>query len=796
MDHGLEADNSVYRLLVEHSQAAIYLLSPEGNFEYVSPSCCRLAGLEASQLLGANFRPFVHPADLDYCLEMFRNAQRTRKAQTQYEYRVIRSDGSLRTIRTVLVPVIDAQGELRQFVGNSIDITEEEDARAQAERLSCLARLTESGVVCTDKDFKINWVNDAFLRQTGYKEAEVLGRSPLFQTGALTGVGKIAEHEEKVARQEAFSDDIHIYKKSGESYYVHLNAMPIYDRKGKFAGYIGLQTDLTERLAIETQLRQLNEQLSEALWEAAEASRAKSEFVANMSHEIRTPMTAIIGIARMLQESGAVAGQTKLLRILSDNAHSLMDLLDDILDVSKIEAGKLDVVEEAFALPEFFDRIIDCAAVRVHGKQLEFKAHLDPALPRVVKAAPVRIRQIIQNLLNNALKFTHEGGIALDVKVRELNETQVTLVIEVADSGIGIAADKQHLLFGRFEQLHPSESKEFGGTGIGLAICRKLCELLSGTIELESPVTEPLFSGGPGTRITVTLSLKLLASAEEEALRAAQRITLQSLQLQGTVLCVEDNEANRVVVGWMLNRRGVEVDFRETGEEALVAMAAKQYDLVFMDVQLPGISGLETSSHWRSQIEPAVLTAEPHRKRTPIVAMTAHAMADDRQHCLSAGMDAYISKPINEGELLQVLQRYLASTGNAHMDTNVAPSAAATIGTGAPLINWSEIVRFFDSNEEIILTMAETLLRDLQQLKAALAMQYKSRQYEQLRATLHKMKGVSGYLMVEELMRRLELAEHQCAKRGGEFENHINRILELVTQAETELSQRLQRKTV
>lgn len=743
----------LFRDLVEHSQAAIYQLDAQGIIVYASPSCCELVGMGGHSIVDLDFRPYVHPDDLDYCMEMFRQAVATKTAQTPYEYRVLRVDGAIRRVRTVLVPMLDQRGEITGFVGNTIDITTEFEARAEAEKLSTLAKLTQSGVLHTDVDLKITWVNDAFLRLTGFSLDEVIGQPPSFQCGELTDPLAMQRHADCIARREAFSDDIFVYRKNGQPYFVHLDVMPVYDAGGSFAGYVGMQTDMTDRLATERQLNELNHQLRQALEQAAAVNRAKSEFIANMSHEIRTPMTAILGITQILTNSISNAADRDYLKVLDDNAHNLLQLLDDLLDISKIEAGKLDIVEEDFNLHTKLGQFAKSCQLRAQSKGLHFAFDLDPAVPVWVHGSSLRLSQILQNLFNNALKFTERGTIQLQVRPVESKQGRSSVRFAIKDTGPGVPDALKERLFERFEQLDNSVQRKFGGTGIGLAICKKLCVLLSGDIGFHSPATDlPEIEGaGPGTEVWFTLPFGQSASLVVAKPRAIHPVG--KARFNGKVLCVEDTEANRLVIEWLLSQYGVITEFAGDGKEGLNKMKAAAFDLVLMDIQMPGMSGFEVCREWRENLEPALIQSG-RRNRLPIVALTAHAMSDDRQRCLAAGMDGYLSKPIDADELPRVLAGFLTE-------------ADATPGQ---LIDVESIAALFAGNHVIVKSLLKSIHDELPLTIQDFRQQQQQSNLEKLSALLHKTKGALGYLQVDglyELIQSTELAAQDATPDCG-----------------------------
>jgi len=406
----------------------------------------------------------------------------------------------------------------------------------------------------------------------------------------------------------------------------------------------GLMINISRRKRAEEELRlhsetleRTNRELNAAILQAESAIQARGRFLATISHEIRTPLTAILGFAELLLASPERADLQESLELIRDNGHYLLRIINDVLDYSKIEAGRLQLERETFAPAAFLGELCALMRVRAEAKGLSLKLELDPRLPAALQGDPTRLRQILLNLLGNAIKFTEQGRVTLRGRYQE--DEPPRLLVDVEDTGIGLPPGDPERLFEAFVQGDPSDARAFGGTGLGLAISRSLAGLLGGDIALAS-----VPSGGSCFTLSVPAHLEPAAACAGAPATAPQR-------LPGRVLVVEDNATNRVLIRLLLEALGTTVVDAPDGQAALAAVAAATppFDVILMDIQMPGLDGYEVTRRLREQ-----------GCRTPIVALTAHALDGHRERCLAAGCDAYCAKPIDRQELLGVLAACVA----------------------------------------------------------------------------------------------------------------------------------------
>lgn len=493
---------------------------------------------------------------------------------------------------------------------------------------------------------------------------------------------------------------------------------------------------------------------------AEQASRAKSAFLANMSHEVRTPLNALMGLTRMLMDSPLNEEQRGWLALMDSSANALLALLNDILDLSRIEAGKLGIEQVRFELRPVLDAAVGPYAGQAKAKPLAFSLEVDPGVPTWIRGDPGRLRQVLGNLMSNALKFTPKNG-SIQVQVRQVGELEGVPLLQFAvrDSGVGISHKQQATIFDAFTQADVSTSRRYGGSGLGLAICHRLARLMGGRIELQSEL-------GQGSLFTLVLPLPDAGADGGETVSAPAE--LEGMALAGpryggrVVLLAEDNPVNELMMRQMLLKLGFTVRVARGGAQAVSQWEQGGVDLVLMDVQMPGMSGLDATR--------AIRVSESRRRlpRTPIVAVTASAMPGDRQACLEAGMDGYTAKPVSPQALMREMDRVLAraaavqdgltDSGRSGEDPSARTSDR---GDAQPSLDLDKLRRRLDDDEGSLQELAQAMRLDLTERMQGLRAALERRDSEAAVAHAHGLKGSLGSMTAERgarLAKGLELA--------------------------------------
>lgn len=459
---------------------------------------------------------------------------------------------------------------------------------------------------------------------------------------------RVLGHLERYLSGE-ISDYLIIFRmrhKSGRWVWINARGKALYDDKGKPYRMVGAHTDISHIKAYEEKLQKAKET-------AEKASRAKTDFLAHMSHEIRTPLTAISGIAEIFEkyQENLEPKQRQLVKTLNSSTQSLKELVSDILDFSKIESGELELEESPFSLQSLFEQVISIVSVKAQEKGIDFRFDYEDVRRQRILGDRARLRQILINLIGNAVKFTDKGGV--DIKAsRVMQGGAAHLRIDVRDSGIGIDPKHFDMIFERFKQADSSVSRKYGGTGLGLPISQRLARLMGGSITVESTL-------GKGSTFTLLLPVKQDEEiAEVETDQTLSQSLSDSIREQGgktqkRILLVEDYEGNVVLLSYLLDSLGCQYDVARTGLEALNMWKQRGYDLILMDVQMPEMDGFTATAQIRR------MEQEKSLPRTPIIGMTAHALVGDKEKCIEAGMDSYLPKPIVEIDLKTKIAEYL-----------------------------------------------------------------------------------------------------------------------------------------
>lgn len=699
---------------------------------------------------------------------------RSGEAVRNVELGVPQADGSLLWLSVNAEPIRDHEGKISLVVSSFTDITQSKLAadmlRQSEERLHEIIEAIPVAIFIKDAGGKFLLINHAAESQFGVGLAELKGNDGREHFSAAQCYRQFKSDEDAWHKRQLLEEEEILWDVGkGEDRHIRTYRKPVFDESGKPSYLICVSVDVSEHKRAEKQLKDLNEsleervvkrtlQLNHAKRQAEEANQSKGAFLANMSHEIRTPLNALIGLTYLTMQTELSGKQRDYLEKIRFASEHLLGIINDILDFSKIDAGMLELEELEFGLNQVLQNVSDMVVARAYAKGLELVTDIAPDVPQRVRGDSLRLGQILINLVNNAIKFSDQGQIAVRVKLLEQNETECKLQFEVIDQGIGISEQGRKKLFQSFQQADTSTTREFGGTGLGLAICRQLVYLMKGEIDVESEL-------GKGSRfwfvVRFVLPYPKSTSVQEES------TALSQLHLQDyTILLAEDNPFNQQIACEMLQQTGANVVVAENGQQALELLVTQKIDCVLMDVQMPVMDGLQACRTLRTWPQTADLC---------VIAMTANATTDDKEKCLQAGMNDFLTKPVHPQALCKLLRQYLQtaaaptapeqtqapSQAQAHIQPlpQVGPPAAAQWPMDSALLDLRVLMQMVGDAPEKLRKFTREFVRScnqgLEDMQAALTQGERQR----CRDLAHRMKSAArtvGALEFARLCQQIE----------------------------------------
>ena len=668
-------------------------------------------------------------------------------------------------------------GEFGEVFNTLMETQEENEARLSSltrEAEKALEELQEqkfaldshSIVAITDVKGRITFANAKFEEISGYTSSELIGKNHRLLKSEVHSREFWKKMYETVSRGGAWNAEVCNIAKDGHPYWVDTTIVPFKDDKGKPQSYVAIRTDITERKKIEAELIQAKE--------AAEASEhTKSEFLAIMSHEIRTPMNGVLGMLGLLERSKLDRTQQHQLIVAKNSATSLLVIINDILDFSKIEAGKMELEAVEINLHSTLKELLESFSFKAHEKGLElFLEESAIAHPNIIIDSG-RLRQILTNLIGNALKFTHDGSITIKASLQSVAQTG-RLHIDIIDTGIGIPQEKIATLFDPFTQADGSTTRKYGGTGLGLSIVKRLCELMGGTIEIESTL-------GEGSSFHIEMVVGLGSEEMQSKPVAVEPIDRdEEIQwpIQTRILLVEDNSTNQMVAIGMLDAIGLEADIATNGAEAIealrLALNTLPYTLVLMDGQMPVMDGYEATHRIRAG------EAGDENCTVIIVAMTANAMAGDREKCMIAGMDDFITKPVDLTILKKTLLKYLLphhgeQSGKVHAENPKEEIERENFSTPS-LWDYKEALTRMGENEALLDKVIHSFIEEVPQIMNSLKESVARGDFAEAQLPAHSLQGLSaniGATALHSIGKRIESAAKEENGILAEKELHV-----------------------
>jgi PAS domain S-box-containing protein len=615
---------------------AIVINDPDNLVTWVNSAFEKITGFTLEDVKGKRLGDLIIGPKTD--MELLDEVRRLTKQRQSFTidmlaYRKDKKEIWLSVYNSV---VLDEDGNVDSEIEIIIDITDKKRAEEELMVLSLVASKTNTGVSIQDKEGRTTWVNKSLEKMTGYTLKELRGHqmgnivSPNFYDQEL-----IQSSRNKSKNNQSYSIEVLGEKKDGTPIWFSISNTPILNSKGMVERQIDLISDITQR-------KQIEKGMIEAKEQALKLSQAKEMFLSVMSHEIRTPLNAVIGMTHLLLDNDPKISQIDDLNILRFSGENLLHIINDILDFTKIETGKMELEIFPFSLKTLANDIINSLQVSVKKNSNQLKLLFDPNIPAQVSGDKNRLYQILMNFLGNAIKFTDKGQVQLRIKLVEENDNEAVIRFQIEDNGIGIPKDKQGYIFETFTQAKTDISRKYGGTGLGLAITKKLLEMFNSEIKVDS-------IEGKGTTFTFDMRFN---RTHEKSLAAALGPEM-SVFIGKKILVVDDNEINILIAKRILSKWGLEIDSAINGYEAIDKIMGMHYDLVFMDIKMPGIDGFETTGIIRD-------ISDPYYKEVPIIALTASTLKNDHYKFMECGMNGHVLKPFNPEEIKQLLSGFLS----------------------------------------------------------------------------------------------------------------------------------------
>jgi PAS domain S-box-containing protein len=630
-----------------------------------------------------------------------------------------------------LLQQLSEQKRVNEKIAGLYDIVKKQ--KDELTRTSLVASANKDGVLFTGESAQIVWINDGFTKLTGFSADDAIGKTPVeLCAGELTSKDDLRQMIALFNAGEDFEFDLVFYRKDRSQFWGRVKGQSVSAVTQNEIQYFAILEDITRHKLLE-------QQLIEAKRDAERSTQAKELFLANMSHEIRTPMNAIFGMSRQLQKTTLDSNQQSFLNIIGCATEHLLVIINDILDLSKLEAGKTSLEEIGFNMQNL---LLDASSVlrpKAEEQQLTLDTYSDPDIPAVLIGDPHRINQVVINLLSNAVKFTKKGKVTIACRLLATDGNRQDLEITVTDTGKGMEESFLNNLFNKFSQEDESIARSYGGTGLGLSIVKQLVELMGGTINIASKKSV-------GTTVTLRLSFQ---TGKESDLPVREDVVMDPGALRGKkILLVEDNNMNRLVAQTILRDYGLSITEANDGSIAVNAVRSDQFDLILMDMQMPIMDGIEATKRIRKDTN------------VPIIALTANAVMGERDKCLAAGMDDYLSKPFEEEDLVRMLGKWLGVQTNTVSATHVVPETNE-YGIG-------ELKKIARGNETIIVGLLQAFIAETRLAVSDINQAFEAGDMKRMKATAHRIKPSLTTLFLSkeiEIVKRIESGNWKAKNR-------------------------------
>ena len=706
----------------------------DGNVTLVNERACRLLEMDEMMLIGQPWTEFLNSIEDRVYFEEFWLNNKQRKKSTDEIIRLgIRSKrGNIRFVEFKIV-AIEGDGVPDGILLSGKDVTDYLNIQSELQHSNYQYRMLASSIpgvnlYLFDKDLKFIIAEGSEFKKLGFDSSYFEGKTiyELFDKktrSVLISLYKVALKGKEISTE---------YQYRGDDYVIWVH--PLYNHDGEvYAGMVVTQNVTHEKKS--------SERLRAARREAEQANQAKSEFLANISHEIRTPLSAIVGFTEQLLKTNLSKKQNEFAEIIEKSSEQLLALVNDLLILSKIEAGRIDFDENLFKPGDVIDFVYQSMKSGADEKGIKFKVTVDQHADIVVKGDEFRLNQILTNLVSNAIKFTEKGEIELKCMKREENGSEIFYKFEVRDTGVGIPKEKVRIIFEQFRQADSAVTKKYGGTGLGLTISKRLVEMQKGNIDVESQV-------GKGTVFTVTLPFM---KGDEDAYQKESNKP-EAISFKGyRVLVVDDDSVNRLLGQTILKDFGFEVDMAAGGNEAIRKIEKHHYDVVLLDIHMPGVSGIDVA--W-------FLRESKKNRKTKIMAVTAAFLKEDIDKYKVAGIDDYLIKPFREVKLYRKLCKLLGFEAPEYEKTGDEPAGSQPINQQDQLYDLTELKSMAKNDPVFINEMLETFAKNLEEGIEELNKSAANKNWKKVGDIAHKLRPSLIHLKVHELVPVIEKLEY------------------------------------
>jgi PAS domain S-box-containing protein len=752
-DNELKQSNDKYKKLFEGAFDGVIRLDAKRCFIEWNSKMETLLGYSAKELKGMHITEVLHEEDLEKSMAYLERLKNN-GFYSNYIGRIKSKSGKLIDIEVNSTATFE-DGIMTGSIDSVRDITEritlEKAIVRSEEKYRGIIENLEFGLLEVNLQGRIQKAYPSFCKLTGYSKEELIGTDPY----NILHPDFISVLEEKTKdREKGISNvyEVKIKQKSGDYKWVIISGAPFYDELGKLQGSIGVHLDISPQKKMESDLIKANK-------EAKASSKAKELFLANMSHEIRTPLNAVFGLSNLLKNTDLNDDQIEYVKNINNSAQSLLLLVNDILDISKIESGKLEANNTKFNLRKTLSTILSSTSFLADEKQLNLNFEIDNRLDNNYLGDELKICQVLINLINNAIKFTSHGEIILKLdKISDIGSAH-KIKFSVKDTGKGIAKEAMQLIFEDFSQEDNTISKQYGGTGLGLSISKKLVRILGGKLGVHSTV-------GVGTNF----SFEIILTCIDESILQKEESTLPNLDWKSVkILTVEDNQVNQFVIESTIKTWNGHTDIANNGEEALKLITENEYHIILMDMQMPIMDGISATKYIRQKMKSTI----------PIIAFTANALKKEKERCIAIGMNDYITKPFQE----ELLKSKITNLIIEHYPQEFNLTDNIQLKKIESLFNTSRLTELSRGNESFI---KKILIIFYEDGKTQLKQIQNSKNSEEIAKLAHKIKPSIDYLSndtMKTLVRRIE--QQEFIKTPKLLNQFITQLDQLITLAET-----------